>query len=96
MTTKDDTVLVTIESPDGEDDVTLPSHLLDLLAEDGQSAAEVVGDLALMSCAQRIHATVAHGQGETDERLQAIEGTTMDLFEERFGMSFGEATGHQH
>ncbi|MFC6835675.1 DUF7545 family protein [Halomarina ordinaria] len=94
--TNDDTVQVSIDAGDGEDQVTLPSNLLDLLAEDGQNAAEVVGDLALMSCAQRIHATVHHSQGEVDERLQAIEDTTLDLFEERFGMSFGEATGHDH
>ena len=96
MPTKSDTTLVKIETPDGNDEVTLPTGLLDMLAEEGESAADVVGDLALMSCAQRVHAAVHHGHGEADEELDAIESTTLDLFEDRFGMTFGEATGHQH
>ncbi|WP_254534697.1 DUF7545 family protein [Halomarina litorea] len=96
MTTKDDTVEIHIDGPDGEDQVTLPARLLDMLAEGEESSAKVVGDLALMSCAQRIHATVHHAEGEVDDELQAVEDTTLDLFEERFGMTFGEATGHQH
>ena len=96
MSTNSETMVVKIETPDGDDEVTLPSGLLDMLAEDGESAADVVGDLALMSCAQRVHAAVHHGHGETDPELEAVEETTLDLFEERFGMTFGEATGHQH
>lgn len=96
MPTKTDAVLIEIEGPDGDSEVTLPSALLEMLAEDDQSAADVVGDLALFGCAQRIHATVHHGEGEVDEELAAIEETTMDLFENRFGVSYGEATGHQH
>lgn len=96
MPTKTDAVLIEIEGPDGDSEVTLPSALLEMLAEDDQSAADVVGDLALFGCAQRIHATVHHGEGEVDEELAAIEETTLDLFENRFGVSYGEATGHQH
>jgi len=92
----DDSVTLRIEGPDANDDVTLPAGLLEMLAEGDETDAEVVGDLALFGCAQRIHATVHHQEGEADERLQAIEETTMDLFEERFGMTYGEATGHQH
>ncbi|PSP96233.1 hypothetical protein BRC94_13345 [Halobacteriales archaeon QS_5_70_17] len=92
----DETVTIRIDGPDGEDDVTLPAELLEMLAEGDESGAEVVGDLALMSCAQRIHATTQHSEGEVDDRLEAVEATTMDLFEERFGMTFEEATGHQH
>ena len=92
----DETVTIRIDGPDGEDDVTLPAELLEMLAEGDESGAEVVGDLALMSCAQRIHATTQHSEGEVDDPLEAVEATTMDLFEERFGMTFEEATGHQH
>ncbi|MFB6271247.1 MAG: hypothetical protein ABEH83_14990 [Halobacterium sp.] len=91
-----ETVTVSIEAPDSEDEVELPEELLEMLAEGDQSDAEVVGDLALFSCAQRIHATVHHSQGEADQKLQDIEEVALDLFEERFGQSFGEATGHQH
>lgn len=96
MSTKSDTVVITIEGPDGEDEVSLPSPLLDLLSEGDESSATVVGDLALFSCAQRIHATVHHSEGDVSDELSAIEETTMELFEERFGSTFGEATGHQH
>lgn len=96
MTSEDETVTIRIDGPDGEDEVRLPADLLEMLAEGDESGAEVVGDLALMSCAQRIHATTQHSEGEVDPALQAAEETTMDLFEERFGMTFGEATGHQH
>jgi high-affinity K+ transport system ATPase subunit B len=96
MTTTEERVEVRIEGPDGEDTVTLPGELLDMLAEEGDTSATVVGDLAVMSCAQRIHATVHHAEGEVDEHLEEVEGTALDLFEDRFGMTFGEATGHQH
>ncbi len=91
-----DSVTLTIDGPDGADEVTLPTELLELLAEGDESAARVVGDLAMFGCAQRIHATVHHGEGETDPGLESVEALTMDLFEERFGASYGELTGHQH
>lgn len=92
-----DTVTLTIDAPDGEhDEVTLPRALMDMLAEEGQTTPEVAGDLVLFSCAQRVHATVHHTDGDTDPELERIEGTAMELFEERFGMTFGEATGHEH
>lgn len=92
----DDTVTLSITGPDGSDEVELPTELLELLREGEESDAEVVGDLALFSCAQRIHATVHHAEGGDTEEYRAIEETTMELFEERFGASYGEVTGHQH
>ena len=92
-----DTVTLTIDAPnDTQDEVTLPSRLVAMLAEDGQTDPEVAGDLVLSSCAQRVHATVHHTDEETDPELEAVEETAMELFEERFGMTFGEATGHGH
>lgn len=91
-----ETVLITIESPDGDDEIELPAQLLELLAEGDESPAEVVGDLTLLSCAQRIHATVHHAEGEVSDELEALEARTLELFEERFGVSFAEATGHSH
>lgn len=96
MADEPDTVTMTIESEDASDELTVPSALIDLLAEDGQSAPVVVGDLALFGLAQRIHAAVHHAQGEPGEDLEAIEELTMELFEERFEMTFGDATGHSH
>lgn len=92
----EDTVTLRIEGEDDESDVALPKEMLDLMRETDESDAEIVGDLALFSCAQRIHATVHHADGGDTERYQEIETQTMELFEDRFGASYGELTGHQH
>lgn len=92
-----ETATVRIESEDGEtDELTLPRELLAMADEGGQTDAEIVADVALLSFASRVHHLVAHGEGEPDEEMQAIEEETMAQFEERFGMTFGEATGHSH
>lgn len=92
-----DTTTFTIDGDDGSnDEIAVPAELLKLLAEGEQSPAETLGDLALLSCAQQIHAISHHSQGESDDGTQAIEEETMELFEERFGTSFAEMTGHSH
>lgn len=92
-----ETTTVRIESEDGDtDELTLPRELLTMVDEGGQTDAEIVADVAMLSFASRIHHLVAHGQGEPDETVQAIEEDVMDRFEERFGMTFAEATGHDH
>jgi hypothetical protein len=97
MADQSDTVTLTVESEEGSDEVTLPAELIDLLKEENEETpAEVVGDLAMMGCAQRIHATVHHSQGDVDPTIERLEELTMELFEERFGASYGEMTGHSH
>ncbi len=90
------TVTLQIEGEEDVDEVTLPKEMLELMREAGESDAEIVGDLALFSCAQRIHATVHHADGGDTERYRSIEQQTMELFEERFGASYAELTGHSH
>lgn len=90
------TVEISIEGPDGTDELTLPTALVDMFAEGDENAAEVVGDLAMINAAQQIHAAVAHGQGEPSEELEAVETALMSIFEARFGQTFGEMTGHDH
>ena len=89
------TITFTIDSGSDTDELTLPTELVDLLAEGEQLPAEVVGDITLLSFASRAHHLVHHGEG-TDEELEAAEARTMELFEERFGVTYAEATGHQH
>jgi len=91
-----ETVTLTIAGDDDEDTLTLPLELVQALGEEGQSAPEVVGDLAMLSVANRAHHMVHHHEGEADPKVAALEGSAMDLFEERFGVTFGEATGHSH
>ncbi len=90
------TVTLRIDGEDGADEVTLPEKMLDLMRETDESDAEILGDLALFSCAQRIHATVHHAEGGDTDRYRTIEEETMELFEERFGSSYAELTGHDH
>lgn len=90
-------VTFTISGPDGEEDIELPSGLVDLLSEeDDESQAQVVGDITTMAFASRAHMIASHGEGETSDEVADIESEAMDLFEERFGMTYGEATGHSH
>lgn len=92
-----ETVTFTIESPDGDtDDVTVPAPVLDLLSEEDVTRTEVVGDMALLSLVQQVHAVVHHGEEEVGPELRDAEEAASELFEERFGVSYAEATGHSH
>jgi len=94
----DDTEMVTVEidTEDSSDELTVPAELLDMIRDGEQSDAAVVGDVALLSFASRTHHLVHHGEGEPGDDVLAIEEATMDAFEDRFGMTFEEATGHDH
>jgi hypothetical protein len=92
-----DTVTLTIETDDATDELTVPKGLLDILREQpDETDPQVVGDIAMFGLAQRIHGAVHHSQGEPDAEIADLEELTLDLFEERFGASFGELTGHDH
>ena len=90
-------VTVRLESEDGAtDQLEVPTTLLDMLAEGDETAPEVVGDIAMFGLAQRVHSAAHHSEGDVGEELKAVEELTLDLFEERFGRSFAELTGHSH
>ena len=92
-----DTVTLTLEADDDVDELTVPRTLVDMLREsDDETAPEVVGDIAMMGFAQRIHGAVHHAEGEPSEEIADLDDLTMDLFEDRFGTTFGELTGHDH
>lgn len=92
-----DTVTLTLESEEDVDELELPRELVDMLREsEDETAPEVVGDIAMMGFAQRIHGAAHHAEGEPDERVAELNDLTMDLFEDRFGTTFGELTGHSH
>lgn len=87
-----------IESPDGDaDEIELPAGLVDVLAEQGEQKSAVAADITLMGFVQRAHAMAHHDQGEElPADLDEIASKAEELFEERFGLSFAEATGHNH
>lgn len=96
MTTGSDDVVITIAGPDSENEIALPESLFDVLSNEDETAAEMVSDILVLSCAQRIHALVHHGEEEIDEDLSPVEDRMMTLFEEHFGVTFSQATGHDH
>lgn len=88
-----------IDGPDDDDDaatLTLPAALVDALAEPDETRAETVAAVSLQTFVSQAHHVVQHGDGEVPAELAAAEERALELFEERFGISFGEATGHQH
>lgn len=91
-----ETVTVELETAEHSDELEVPVTLVDILSEDGESATEVIGDLAMLGLAQQAHGIVHHSQGEIADELSEAEELTMELFEERFGQTYGEVTGHQH
>jgi hypothetical protein len=92
-----ETETYTIEGPDGEtDELELPEGLVDVLAEQGETPTTIVAEIALLSFVQRSHAIVHHAEGDVPADLEAINEKAEELFEDRFGMTFGEATGHDH
>ncbi len=92
-----DDATFTVTGPEGEEEeVTLPAALVDAFAEEGDTDTEVVADVLQMAFTQRAHAIVHHSEGDVPEELEEAEERAADLFEERFGMTFGEATGHAH
>jgi len=92
-----DDITFTVTGPEGEEeDVTLPVALVDAFAEEGDTDTEVVADVLQMAFTQRAHAIVHHSEGDVPEELEEAEERAAELFEDRFGMTFGEATGHSH
>ncbi|MFB6267825.1 MAG: hypothetical protein ABEI31_09220 [Halodesulfurarchaeum sp.] len=92
-----ETLTVSLEVNGQADDIELPAALVDLYREEeSETDAEIIADMLVMSFAERAHAIVHHGEGGDDEHLQAIESAMMELFEERFEMTYEEATGHSH
>jgi hypothetical protein len=90
-----DRLSVSIDIDGDTDEIELPAELIDLFREEpNESDVEIVGDMTVMAFAERAHAIAHHGEG--GDEVEAIESDTMDVFEERFGMTYGEATGHSH
>jgi len=87
---------VTVDVDDDSDEIRLPAGLVEMFSEGDEPPAEVVADILQVAFTQRAHSVVHHGHGEADDEMEAIEEHALDLFEERFGQTFAEATGHDH
>lgn len=91
-----ETEIYRIESPDGDvEEIEVPEGLVDVLAEQGEQRSTVAADITLMGFVQRAHAMAHHGENEDlPADIADIAETAETLFEERFGVTFAEATGH--
>lgn len=92
----DASTTVTISTDDSEDTLELPAGIVDVFAGEDQSGAEAIGDLILVDMTHRLHGLVAHGEGTPEPELVDLEAAVQEQFEERFGASFAELTGHSH
>lgn len=91
-----ETVTVRLETEESSDELTVPIGVVEMLSEEGDTVPTVVGDLAMLGLAQQAHGVVHHAEGEVGEDLAEAEQLTMDLFEQRFGRTYAEVTGHGH
>lgn len=91
-----ETTDVQIAVDDSEETIGLPADVLSFFGGGEQPAAETVGDLLIVDCAHRLHGHVHHGEEAADPRIEEAERSMRELFEERFGASFAEVTGHAH
>jgi len=89
-------VTFTVEGEGETERLTLPGELVDALAEGVETRGEVVADVAQMAFTQRAHVLVHHSEEEVDETTEAAEERARELFEDRFGVTYAEATGHSH
>ena len=87
---------VRIDADGDETELEVPEALVAALSEQDDSPADVVADVVVMSFAGRAHALLHHAQEEPDDDLREAEAEMMDRFEERFGVTYAEATGHAH
>jgi hypothetical protein len=91
-----ETVTVAVETEESSDELEVPVRVVELLSEKGDTTTDVVGDLVMLGIAQQAHGIVHHAQGNVDDDLAEAEQLTMELFEERFGQSYADVTGHDH
>jgi hypothetical protein len=91
-----ETVTVTLETDEYSDELQVPADAIDVLNESDGGAPTVVADLAMLGIAQQLHTLINHTQEEIGEDVEQAEEQALELFEERFGRSFAEMTGHDH
>lgn len=92
-----DTIQVSLETETDADELELPTEILELYRESPEETdAQIASDMLVMAFTERAHALAHHGEGEDMAEIQSIESDMMELFEDRFGVSYAEATGHSH
>jgi hypothetical protein len=85
-------VSITI-SADTEREIELPRGFVELLREEDQNTADVVGDLLLLSSTQRVYETVTYSENDPGAAFEIINEQLQERFEAEFGVSFQQVAG---
>jgi hypothetical protein len=87
----------TVEVPGGERATfELPAGLVDVVSEQKEGEAKIVGDVAFQPFVQQAHSLVHHNENEVPQDLEEIHAKAEELFEERYGQSLADAMGRHH
>lgn len=89
-----DTVTVTVDAEGDQRTLDLPEGFVDLVREPGESAADVVADLVLLSGAQRTYEAVHFSEGGVPDEVEAVDDRMQELFESEFGTTLRDVVGY--
>ena len=89
-----DDVTVTIDAEGDRRTLEIPAGFVDLLREPGESAADVVADLVLLSAAQRTYEAVHFSEGGVPEDIEAVNERVQEVFEAEFGTTVQDVAGY--
>lgn len=84
---------ITISADDSERTVELPQGFVELLREQDECTADVIGDLLLLSSTQRIYETVTYSENDPGPEFDHINDRLQELFEAEFGAPFERVVG---
>lgn len=90
--TGDTTVM--IEAAGDRRTIELPTGFVEFIREPGESAADVVADLVLLSAAQRTYEAVHFSEGEIPGELHEIDERMQARFEAEFGTTIRDVAGY--
>ena len=93
MTDAED-VTVTVDAAGDRRTLELPAGFVDLIREPGESAADVVADLVLLSAAQRTYEAVHFSEGGVPEEIEAVNERVQERFEAEFGTTIQDVAGY--
>lgn len=89
-----DTTTVAIEADGDRRTVELPTGFVEFVGEPGETSADVVADLVLLSAAQRTYEAVHFSEGEIPGELHEIDERMQALFEAEFGTTIRDVAGY--
>lgn len=94
MSDRNGDTTVTIEAAGDQRVIQLPTGFVEFIREPGESAADVVADLVLLSAAQRTYEAVHFSEGEIPGEIHGIDARMQEHFEAEFGTTIRDVAGY--